>query len=135
MVDPITVGAAIAAVLAKKAADKLADRTVDFGEGALGALVGRLRGLFKDRGDVDGVELLAKAQDPTGSPEDRDRLAALIDQYAPPPSELADELQALGHNVSQVAVQASTQNAQCTNIAQVANVTGSEININTKPSP
>lgn len=129
MVEPVslTLGA-IAAALVAKASEKAAEEAVDSGAGALGRLVGWLRGRFNGDGTPEDGEALARLQDAPDSPSRVRELAAVLDRRAGDHGfrtelqTVVDEAQAAGVDVGSIA-----QVAWGVGNVQIAGVVGSTV--------
>ncbi|HVX20992.1 MAG TPA: hypothetical protein VHB02_06575 [Acidimicrobiales bacterium] len=77
--DPVSVGAIVAAMVARSA-DDTADKVVDGAAAGLGRLVGWLRQRFSDDGDEAGGKAVAAVVEVPDSPSRVAALATLLDQ-------------------------------------------------------
>lgn len=138
-VDPVTtVGVAVATLIARKAMDRASDSAVNFGAGSLGRLVDRIRGLFKDKGDFDAMELLSKAQRSSVADNDVVQLGEFIDRYVDDEAAVSELWNLLEQARAEVVDQRSVQHMESSDGGvQIGNAHQSVIDIdfNTRHSP
>jgi hypothetical protein len=94
MVEPVTLGAVVAA-LAAKALERAEGGVVDGGAGILRRLFDTLRERFSRAGDDGGTTALDRLAEAPDSPSRMRDLAALVDERSNASSELRRELEAL----------------------------------------
>jgi hypothetical protein len=126
----LTVGAVVAA-LVLKAADKTGEQVAAGGLAAIGKLLERVRGRFRDRGDVSAESALARVQDPPAGPSQLAALAAAVDRHAGEDTAFAEELCRLVHEGESagVDVQHVVQVAWGEQIVQNQDISHSTINV------
>lgn len=137
MVEPVslTLGAVVAALLTK-AAEKGGENLADGAKAAVGRLVGWLRDRFARDQDQSAVQALAAAERYYDSDAARSDLASVIDTRASADAGFRAEVERLVAQIEQqsgVDVKAITQNAWGNQNTQIADVTGSTINIGGHP--
>lgn len=94
MVEPVTLGAIVATLVAK-ALDRAEDRVLEDGEGALRRLVNAVQGRFARSDDRVGATALARVADAPDSPTRAGELAKLLDERTEGDPVFRDELQGL----------------------------------------
>ena len=136
MVEPVTLGVIVAALVAK-ALDRAEDEAVDSGVGILRRLVGTLRERFAGGRDADGTEKLERVADAPDSASRVGQLAELIDDRAAQSPELRLELEQLVKEAGDagVDVKSIVQTATGNNNMQFADVADSVINVTQGPVP
>jgi hypothetical protein len=80
--DPATLGAVAAGLVAKTALEATGDQAGESAWGLLGRVGDRVRNWFGDRDDTDGLEALELAEAAPGSPKSVEALAASITRAA-----------------------------------------------------
>ncbi len=90
----LTVGAVVAA-LVLKCAEKAGEKVTEGGLAAIGRLVDRVRGRFRERADVAADAALARVEDPPAGPTQLAALAAAVDRHAGQDAAFANELRRL----------------------------------------
>jgi hypothetical protein len=134
MVEPVslTLGV-IAAGLISKALERATDRAVDAGEGVLERIAAAVRERFSAVGDEEGETALERVEDAYDSPARVRALAEAIDRQAAEP-DFGQELERLIEAVRETGadVEAIAQTAIGNQNVQIANVSGSTINV-TRP--
>ena len=135
MVEPVslTVGGVVAA-LVTKAAEKGGENLADAAKAAVGRLVGWLRERFGRDGDQTGVQALAAAEK-YGGPVARQELADVVDGKATADAGFKAEVERLVEQAEQhgVDIKTITQNAWGNQNTQIADITGSTINLGGQP--
>lgn len=134
--DPVTLGAIVAA-LAARAADDGADKAVDQAGAALGRLVGWLRQRLTDDGDEAGAAALARVEEIPDSPSRVAVLAALVDQRAHDAKGFRNELERLVTEVKSAGVDVGStdQKAIGDQNVQIAGVADSTVQVSYGTSP
>ena len=129
----LTVGAVVAA-LVTKAAEKGGENLADAARAAVGRLVGWLRDRFSRDQDQPAVQALAAAEK-YGGPVARQELADVVDGKATADAGFKAEVERLVAQAEQqgVEVKTITQNAWGNQNTQIADVSGSTINIGWQP--
>ena len=135
MVEPmsLTVGSVVAA-LVTKAAEKGGENLADAAKAAVGRLVVWLRDRFGRDSDQAGVQALAAAEK-YGGPVARQELADAVDGKASTDTGFKAEVERLVEQAEQhgVDIKTITQNAWGNQNTQIADITGSTINIGGQP--
>jgi hypothetical protein len=108
----LTVGAVVAA-LVLKGAEKTGEKVTEAGLAAIGKLVDRVRGRFRDRGDGAAGAALERVEDPPAGPTQLAALAAAVNRHAGEDAAFADELRRLVREAEAAGVEVQ-------NVAQVA---------------
>ncbi len=108
----LTVGAVVAA-LVLKGAEKTGEKVTDGGLAAIGRLVDRVRGRFRDRGDAVAEKAVTRVQDPPAGPTQLDALAAAVDRHVGEDAAFADEL-------GRLVREAEAAGVEVRNVAQLA---------------
>lgn len=123
VVDPVTLGAIVAALVAK-ASDKAVEAAVGGGAGALGRLVGWLRGRFSDDTTPEEAAALTKVEEVPHSATRVGELAAVVDRRAADPAfraeleAMVEQVRTAGVDVGSIAQSASgDQNVQIAGVA------------------
>jgi hypothetical protein len=94
MVEPVTLGVIVAALIAKTA-ERATDRTVEGGESALRRLAGALRERFSGAKDDEAQRALELVEAAPDSARSREALATVIDDRAVRDPALRSELEEL----------------------------------------
>jgi hypothetical protein len=131
VVEPVSVGVIVAALLAK-ALNRAEDGVIDSGVEVARKGIEALRERFSRKGDTEAEQALESLAE-TPDSERRERvLAALLERRARESAELHEELNAIAEQIEETGVRIGDikQEAKGTNIAQVAGNPGSQISIN-----
>jgi hypothetical protein len=132
VVEPITIGAIIAALIVKSQ-DKAIDATVEGGSKLLGGVVARLRSLLKRDTEDDAPEqrLLDRVVDAPDSPSRATELATALDARAAADPSFKTELERLSRDAVDAGIDAVavTQQIFGDNNIQIANTSDSTISI------
>lgn len=130
MVEPLTLGAIVAA-LAAKALERAEEKTVEEGEGVLRRLVEALRRRFSDGEEQAGAMALERLEDAPDSPGRQRDLAQLLDERADAVPELRRELEAMVIEARDagVDVESVSQLAFGNQNVQSAGLVDSEVNV------
>ena len=133
--DPVTLGAVVAALVAKAVAT-IGEKSGEAGVAALGKLLGRVRSRLRNQGDDAERAALARVEDPPAGPRQLEALAAAINRHAADDpafrtelTRLVDEARAGGMDVQSI-----TQTALGNQNIQLGSVTDSSVNITLGPS-
>jgi hypothetical protein len=135
MVEPVTLGVIIAALVAK-ALDRAEDEAVDRGAGVMRRAVGTLREWFSRQGDAEGQLALERVADVSDSPKLVRTLAELLDERAERFPEFRAELQALKDEAQGAGLDIGTitQMATGDGNVQIAGTNNSQINVDRGPA-
>jgi len=130
MVEPVTLGVIVAALVAK-ALDRAEDRVVEDGEGVLRRVVGALRERFSRANDKAATTALDRVEDTPDSPTRVRELATLLDERAADDpvfrgelQELVEQARAAGVDIGSI-VQAAVGDQN----VHVAGLIDSEVNV------
>jgi hypothetical protein len=126
----MTIGAIVASVIAKSA-DRAADAAVDGSEGAVRALVRKIRERFASAGDDEAVAALELARAAPDSATAVARFGQAIDRHAPEDSPFAAELHAWIDQTQAAGIQigAVTQNATGDGNVQIGGLAAGQISV------
>jgi hypothetical protein len=131
-VEPVslTVGAVVTA-LVLKGAEKAGEKATEDGLAAIGRLVDRVRGRFRDRADVAADAALARIEDPPVGSTQLAVLAAAVDRHAGEDTAFANDLRRLVQEAEAAGVEVRnvTQAAWGSQIVQNQDVKDSSITV------
>jgi hypothetical protein len=133
-VEPVslTIGAMVAA-LVLKGAETTGERVTEGGLAAIGRLVDRVRGHFRDRSDAAAEKALARVEDPPAGPPQLAALAAAVDRRAGDDAMFADEMHRLVREAEAAGVEVRGINQvvrEGSHNLLVGTMTGSTVNVN-----
>jgi hypothetical protein len=134
VVEPISVGVVVAALLAK-ALNRAEDGVVDGGFEVAQKAIERLRQRFSREGDTEAAKALENLVDVPGGEGREKSLAALLEERAARSTELGNELKAIIEQGEEagMAIGSIEQVAEGDGNSQVGGISNSEININQNP--
>jgi hypothetical protein len=136
MVEPITLGVIVAALVAK-ALDRAEDETVDRGLGLMRHAVDSLRQRFLHEGDHEAQQALERLADVPDSPKLVRSFAELLDERSERSPELRAELEALVGDMRSAGldINSITQAAIGDGNVQIAGVNNSQVNVGQSQAP
>lgn len=136
MADPITLGAIIAALIAKSV-DRAEDGAVKTGAAVMRKALDTVRGWFSREDDEEGQQILEDLEKLPDSSALAGALAGVLDERAGRDPELRAQLEALKEEAQEAGIDVDSvvQVAVGDGNVQIANTNNSEINVNQGTSP
>jgi hypothetical protein len=136
MMEPITLGVIVAALVAK-ALDRAGDEVVDGGVGVLRHAVDSLRERFSREGDQEARRALERLADVPDSPKLMRSFADLLDERAERSPELRVELETLVRDArgAGLDIDSITQTATGDGNVQIVGVDNSQVNVSQGQPP